>query len=67
MASFALRPFTIHAFDPRRWGAFLALLVFLLCFMPAPLYFSPNSIDRLQSPVMMHFVRAAVTRQQTHA
>ncbi|PYU51766.1 MAG: peptidase M50 [Acidobacteria bacterium] len=29
--------------DPlRRWGAFLALLVFLLCFMPAPLYFSPN-------------------------
>src|SRR6266576_2679354 len=30
--------------DPyRRWGAFLALLVFLLCFMPAPLYFSPTS------------------------
>ena len=29
--------------DPlRRWGAFVALLVFLLCFMPAPLYFSPN-------------------------
>jgi membrane-associated protease RseP (regulator of RpoE activity) len=29
--------------DPlRRWGAFLAFLVFLLCFMPAPLYFSPN-------------------------
>ena len=29
--------------DPlRRLGAFLALLVFLLCFMPAPLYFSPN-------------------------
>jgi membrane-associated protease RseP (regulator of RpoE activity) len=28
---------------PRRWGAFLALLVFLLCFMPAPLYFSPTS------------------------
>ena len=29
--------------DPlRRWAAFLALLVFLLCFMPAPLYFSPN-------------------------
>ncbi len=27
----------------RRWGAFLALLVFLLCFMPAPLYFSPAS------------------------
>ncbi len=27
----------------RRWGAFLALLVFLLCFMPAPLYFSPTS------------------------
>jgi membrane-associated protease RseP (regulator of RpoE activity) len=30
--------------DPgRRWGAFLALLVFLLCFMPAPLYFPPTS------------------------
>ena len=30
--------------DPlRRWGAFLALLVLLLCFMPAPLYFSPTS------------------------
>ena len=30
--------------DPsRRWGAFLALLVFLLCFMPAPFYFSPTS------------------------
>ena len=29
--------------QPRRWGAFLALLVFLLCFMPAPLYFSPTS------------------------
>lgn len=30
--------------DPhRRWGAFFALLVFLLCFMPAPLYFSPMS------------------------
>jgi len=28
---------------PRRWGAFLALLVFLLCFMPAPLYFPPTS------------------------
>ncbi len=27
----------------RRWGAFLALLVFLLCFMPAPLHFSPTS------------------------
>ena len=27
----------------RRGGAFLALLVFLLCFMPAPLYFSPTS------------------------
>jgi hypothetical protein len=24
-------------------GAFFALLVFLLCFMPAPLYFSPTS------------------------
>jgi membrane-associated protease RseP (regulator of RpoE activity) len=30
--------------DPyRRWGAFIALLVFLLCFMPAPLYFSATS------------------------
>jgi len=30
--------------DPyRRWGALLALLVFLLCFMPAPLYFSATS------------------------
>ena len=30
--------------DPyRRWGAFFALLVFLLCFMPAPLHFSPAS------------------------
>jgi len=28
--------------SPRRWGAFFALLVFLLCFMPAPLYFPPN-------------------------
>jgi membrane-associated protease RseP (regulator of RpoE activity) len=27
----------------RRWGAFFALLVFLLCFMPAPLYFPPTS------------------------
>jgi membrane-associated protease RseP (regulator of RpoE activity) len=27
---------------PRRWGAFFALLVFLLCFMPAPLYFPPG-------------------------
>ncbi|PYU69164.1 MAG: peptidase M50 [Acidobacteria bacterium] len=27
----------------RRGGAFFALLVFLLCFMPAPLYFSPTS------------------------
>ena len=27
----------------RRWGAFFALLVFLLCFMPAPLLFSPTS------------------------
>ena len=27
----------------RRWGAFIALLVFLLCFMPAPLYFPPTS------------------------
>ena len=27
----------------RRWGAFFALLVFLLCFMPAPLLFSPIS------------------------
>jgi membrane-associated protease RseP (regulator of RpoE activity) len=27
--------------DPvRRWGAFCALIVFLLCFMPAPFYFS---------------------------
>src|SRR5260370_33974633 len=37
----------------RRWGAFLALLVFLLCFMPAPLYFSPTSHLPLHSPVMM--------------
>jgi membrane-associated protease RseP (regulator of RpoE activity) len=30
--------------DPnRRWGAFLALVVFILCFMPAPLYFSASS------------------------
>src|SRR5690349_2494996 len=29
--------------SPRRWGAFISLLVFLLCFMPAPLYFSPTS------------------------
>lgn len=29
--------------SPRRWGAFFALLVFLLCFMPAPLYFPPTS------------------------
>jgi membrane-associated protease RseP (regulator of RpoE activity) len=29
--------------SPRRWGAFLALLVFLLCFMPAALRFSPTS------------------------
>jgi membrane-associated protease RseP (regulator of RpoE activity) len=28
---------------PRRWGALLALLVFILCFMPAPLCFSPTS------------------------
>jgi membrane-associated protease RseP (regulator of RpoE activity) len=28
---------------PRRWGAFFALLVFLLCFMPAPLYIPPTS------------------------
>ncbi len=27
----------------RQWGAFFALLVFLLCFMPAPLLFSPAS------------------------
>jgi membrane-associated protease RseP (regulator of RpoE activity) len=27
----------------RLWGAFVALLVFLLCFMPAPLYFPPTS------------------------
>jgi membrane-associated protease RseP (regulator of RpoE activity) len=27
----------------RCWGAFLALIVFLLCFMPSPLYFSPTS------------------------
>jgi membrane-associated protease RseP (regulator of RpoE activity) len=27
----------------RSWGAFFALLVFLLCFMPTPLYFSPTS------------------------
>ena len=27
----------------RRWGAFFALLVFLLCFMPAPLQISPTS------------------------
>jgi membrane-associated protease RseP (regulator of RpoE activity) len=27
----------------RQWGAFLALLVFLLCFMPAPLHLSPSS------------------------
>ena len=26
---------------PRCWGAFFALLVFLLCFMPAPLFFPP--------------------------
>jgi len=30
--------------DPgRRWGALLALLIFLLSFMPAPLYISPTS------------------------
>jgi membrane-associated protease RseP (regulator of RpoE activity) len=29
--------------SPRSWGAFFALLVFLLCFMPTPLYFSPTS------------------------
>ncbi len=30
--------------DPgRRWGALLALLVFLLSFMPAPIYISPSS------------------------
>jgi membrane-associated protease RseP (regulator of RpoE activity) len=28
---------------PRRWGAFIALLVFLLCFMPAPLYIPTGS------------------------
>jgi Zn-dependent protease len=28
---------------PRLWGALFALLVFLLCFMPAPLYISPTS------------------------
>lgn len=27
----------------RQWGAFLAFLVFLLCFMPAPFYFSVTS------------------------
>ena len=27
---------------PRLWGALLAFLVFLLCFMPAPLYLSPT-------------------------
>jgi len=27
----------------RRWGAFVALLVFLLCFMPAPFYIPPSS------------------------
>jgi membrane-associated protease RseP (regulator of RpoE activity) len=27
----------------RRWGALLALLVFLLSFMPAPIYISPNA------------------------
>jgi hypothetical protein len=27
----------------RRWGALLALLVFLLSFMPAPIYISPSS------------------------
>jgi membrane-associated protease RseP (regulator of RpoE activity) len=27
---------------PRLWGALFAFLVFLLCFMPAPLYFSSN-------------------------
>ena len=27
----------------RRWGALLALVVFVLCFMPAPLFFSPTS------------------------
>jgi membrane-associated protease RseP (regulator of RpoE activity) len=27
----------------RSWGAMFALLVFLLCFMPTPLYFSPTS------------------------
>jgi len=27
---------------PRLWGALFALVVFLLCFMPAPLYISPN-------------------------
>jgi membrane-associated protease RseP (regulator of RpoE activity) len=32
------------ALDPRRrWGALLALLIFLLSFMPAPLYISPTS------------------------
>ena len=28
---------------PRFWGALFAFLVFLLCFMPAPLYISPTS------------------------
>ena len=28
---------------PRLWGALFAFLVFLLCFMPAPLYISPTS------------------------
>jgi membrane-associated protease RseP (regulator of RpoE activity) len=27
----------------RRWGAFISLLVFILCFMPAPLYIPPSS------------------------
>ena len=30
--------------DPhRRWGAFLSLIVFILCFMPAPIYLSSTS------------------------
>ncbi len=47
---FGMRFFRIAPiYDPatldwnRRFGALFALIIFLLCFMPAPLYFSPTS------------------------
>jgi hypothetical protein len=27
----------------RRFGAFVALIIFLLCFMPSPIYIPPSS------------------------